>query len=199
MAFCRRGFCRSGFSRETVLPPFRAAKGRGGAERIAAFCRSGFSRETVLPPFRAAKGRAGEGLRRHAIIRSAIQPPPNLPLRCAQGEAQSASPLFVGAASAAKPAEFPRPCKQQPRNHSFDCTACRNRDGVGFAAEAAPTKAAPTEAFVHSRKISHAATAISAKPAQWFHFSDWSRYVDENTANTSSVITSCMPLSCGAE
>ncbi len=47
--------------------------------------------------------------------------------------------------------------------------------------------------------ISQAAAAISANPAQWFHFSDWPREVVENTANTSRVITSCMPLSCGAE
>ena len=52
--------------------------------------------------------------------------------------------------------------------------------------------------YGHSRKISHAATAISAKPAQWFHFSDCPRYSAENPANTTSVITSCMPLSCGA-
>jgi hypothetical protein len=51
----------------------------------------------------------------------------------------------------------------------------------------------------HSRKISHAATTIRPKPAQWFHFSGWSRNQAENPANTSRVITSCMPLSCGAE
>ena len=50
----------------------------------------------------------------------------------------------------------------------------------------------------HSRKISHAATTISAKPAQWFHFSGCPRYQVEKPTNTSRVMTSCMPFSCGA-
>lgn len=50
----------------------------------------------------------------------------------------------------------------------------------------------------HSKKINHAAAAIRAKPAQWFHFSGWPRYQIEKPANTSRVITSCMPFNCGA-
>ena len=46
--------------------------------------------------------------------------------------------------------------------------------------------------------LSQAAATISAKPAQWFHFSGCPRYQNENPANTSRVITSCMPFSCAA-
>src|SRR5690606_31246454 len=57
---------------------------------------------------------------------------------------------------------------------------------------------APVARHAQSMKISQAATAIRANPAQWFHFSGSPRYQAENQANTSRVITSCMPLSCGA-
>src|SRR5690606_20191536 len=56
----------------------------------------------------------------------------------------------------------------------------------------------PVARGAQSMKISQAATAIRANPAQWFHFSGSPRYHAENQANTSRVITSCMPLSCGA-
>src|SRR5690606_38251979 len=57
---------------------------------------------------------------------------------------------------------------------------------------------APVGRGVQSMTISQAATALRAKPAQWFHFSGSPRYQAENQANTSRVITSCIPLSCGA-
>src|SRR5690606_1870831 len=62
-----------------------------------------------------------------------------------------------------------------------------------------PVLSARAARLRQSRKISQAATAIRPKPAQWFHFSGWPRYQAEKPANTSRVITSCMPLSWGAE
>src|SRR5690606_41341045 len=41
---------------------------------------------------------------------------------------------------------------------------------------------APLACRAQSMKISHAATAISAKPAQWFHFRGSPRYQAENQA-----------------
>src|SRR5690606_26751510 len=61
-----------------------------------------------------------------------------------------------------------------------------------------PAARTPARNWHQSRKISHAAATISAKPAQWFHFSGSPRYQTEKPANTSRVMTSCMPFSCGA-
>ena len=99
------------------------------------------------------------------------------------------SDAVVGVAQAARAASLPRCAKVVEGGVVFkDILAGRIR----FRADPGRKPGA------QSRKISHAATTIRAKPAQWFHFNGWPRYQAENPAKTSSVITSCMPLSCGA-
>jgi len=49
------------------------------------------------------------------------------------------------------------------------------------------------------RNTKNAPAAISTNPMPWFQVSGSLRYAAENPANTTSVITSCMVLSCAGE